>query len=415
MAGIDGYSANGSTAFDSSSKLCDELSSYHVPVDEIPMSHKPIEKSRLTDVMNESLVTTLECLPHEIFLAIFSYLDGYSIYQSFYELNNRLSGLVRSTMGKYLDLREIKRHKCQQVLASIDQSQVTGLLLSNKYDDELADRLLTCSFHGLRYLTLDCVGVFTVSDIIYNKLMPNYLESLSICFRSDQCHEKVYGLSMGILKICSRDLKSLRFLNLCTDFNQEMVNRNARIKNQIDNDLSCQCFHLTTICLNNLHWILSHLPYLRSLTFIATLNTWTDSYPPLPHLHTCIATFIKTDFDLVKRFLGTYSNLQRLELALTYVQPNSIDDYQWQSIIEQSLPKLKQFTLEMSTNALEKSVAERLCTVSFERDSFWQKRNTIVTIWRKNVLTNQTIEVDIQIEFGYTKAIVISEMASSDN
>ncbi|CAM4823502.1 unnamed protein product [Rotaria magnacalcarata] len=365
--------------------------------------------------MNGSLVTTLECLPNEIFITLFSYLDGYSIYQSFYELNNRLSGLVRCTMGKYLDLREIQRHKCQQVLASIDQSQVTELLLSNKYDDELADRLLAFSFQGLRYLTLECVGVFTVSDIIYRKLIPNYLESLSICFRSDQCREKVHELSMGLLKICSRYLKSLRYLNLYTDFNPEMVNRNARIKNPIDNDLSCQCFHLTTICLNNLHWILSHLPCLRSLTFIATLDTWTDSYPPLPHLHTCIATLIETDFDLVRSFLGTYSNLRRLELVLIYVELDSIDDYQWQSLIEQSLPKLKQFILEMSTDGLEESVAERLCTTSFQRDSFWQKRNTIVNVWRKTVLTNETIKVDIQIEFGYTKAIVISEMASSDN
>ncbi|CAF1685817.1 unnamed protein product [Rotaria magnacalcarata] len=46
MAGIDDYSANGSTAFDSLSKLCDELSSYHVSIDEIVQLRKALQQSR---------------------------------------------------------------------------------------------------------------------------------------------------------------------------------------------------------------------------------------------------------------------------------------------------------------------------------------------------------------------------------
>lgn len=65
--------------------------------------------------MAESLKTTLEHLPNEVFFVILSYLDGYNIYQAFYGLNNRFTELACSTMGKCLDLRRVNHDKLYQV------------------------------------------------------------------------------------------------------------------------------------------------------------------------------------------------------------------------------------------------------------------------------------------------------------
>ena len=60
-----------------------------------------------------------EMLPVELIREIFEYLDGFHIYKGFYRLNRRLAILALSTMGLYIDLRDVSLEECLQVSRSL--------------------------------------------------------------------------------------------------------------------------------------------------------------------------------------------------------------------------------------------------------------------------------------------------------
>ncbi|CAF4315592.1 unnamed protein product, partial [Adineta steineri] len=56
--------------------------------------------------MSNISTTTLEVFPPEIFLEIFSYMNGYDNYEAFYGLNHRLSTLIVTYGIRYIDISE---------------------------------------------------------------------------------------------------------------------------------------------------------------------------------------------------------------------------------------------------------------------------------------------------------------------
>ena len=76
-----------------------------------------------------------ECLPNELLLIIFEYIDAIHIFRSFYDLNTRFHQLLCTKFRSYrLDLRSISKHDfqiiCQQHLPFITD-RVNSLYLSD--------------------------------------------------------------------------------------------------------------------------------------------------------------------------------------------------------------------------------------------------------------------------------------------
>lgn len=284
----------------------------------------------------------------------------------------------------------------------MDRSQVTCLALSDKIDEQV-DQLLKCDFKFLTYLILDSVGVFTIHNIISQTILFNHLESLTIRFRHDQCHEKLYDLTMKILDTCSLHMKSLTYLKLCSDSEIDLsyeIERYISHPCTLQQNLPCKFLHLTAVNLHFLSKLLPHISSVESLTFIAILEPFITNYPSLPHLTSCTATFIRPDFNSLNKFLLSCQNLQQLSLVLIPVDTDVIDDREWQDLIEHNLPQLKKFFLRMATHPLEESDVERLCTSSFQVDPFWRKKNTTVTVVKTDILSDETVKVEIEIQFG---------------
>ncbi|CAF0779894.1 unnamed protein product [Adineta steineri] len=361
--------------------------------------------------MSNISITTLEIFPPEIFLEIFSYMNGYDNYKSFYGLNHRLSTLILTYGMKYIDLSKITVNESRKMISTINCSHVNNLILSDEYYDEQIDRILdnSCfplkSMVSLNALTLDSIGLYTMYTIAHQHFQLDNLKTLIISFRSDLCVEKVSTMYRGILySFCSR-FKSLKYLYLSASKDKEIICRNRRVSlndSLLSTNVSStlQRLFLRHIRINDIENILSRFPKLQYLNANIRLNEHITDYPLSLSLIACHLSLRLCSLELLFNLLKHCPNLEKLTLSFTPINYNELDSYKWKYLIEKCLLKLKQFTLYIIPFDYEMDIAQASIEDDFLKNQFWLDRKIKIRIIDGESINNNNIEPKIMIKFS---------------
>ncbi|CAF0827609.1 unnamed protein product [Adineta steineri] len=361
--------------------------------------------------MSNKSTTTLEIFPPEIFLEIFSYMNGYDNYKSFYGLNHRLSTLVSTYGMRYIDISETTFNESRKMFSVINCSHVNSLILSNEYYDEQIDQILdnSCfllnSMVSLNALTLDSIGLYTMYTIAHQHFQLDNLKTLIISFRSDLCVEKVSTMYRGILySFCSR-FKSLKYLILSASKGNEIIYRSGRVSlndslssTQISSTL--QRLFLRHIRINDIENILSRFPKLQCLSANVRLNRHITDYPLSLNLIACDLPVGSSKLELLVNLLKQCPNVKQLTLYFSPKNYDELDSYKWEDLIEKYLLKLKQFTLYILLFYMEMDIAQALIENNFLQNQFWLDRKTKIEIIDGESTDNDDIKTKIMIKFS---------------
>ncbi|CAF4164105.1 unnamed protein product, partial [Adineta steineri] len=263
--------------------------------------------------MSNKSMATLEVFSPEIFLQIFSYMNGYDNYKAFYGLNHRLSTLVLTYGMQYIDLSKITFNESRKMFSTINCSHVNTLILSNEYYDEQIDRILDNSYFPLKNmvslnaLMLDSIGLYTMHTITQQHFQLDNLKSLIISFRSDLCKEKVLDMYEAILYNFSSRLRSLTYLFLSASRDKEIICRNrSLLSTEISSTLQRLFIH--HIQINDIENILSHFSKLQYLNANIRLKEHIIDYPLSLNLIACDLSVRSTALELLVYLLKQCPN-----------------------------------------------------------------------------------------------------------
>ncbi|CAF0915433.1 unnamed protein product [Adineta steineri] len=361
--------------------------------------------------MSNISITTLEVFPPEIFLEIFSYMNGYDNYKAFYGLNHRLSTLILTYGMKYIDLSKITVNESRKMISTINCSNVNSLILSDEYYDEQIDRILdnNCfplkSMVSLNALTLDSIGLYTMYTIAHQHFQLDNLKSLIISFRSNLCAEKVSNMYRVVLYHFSSRFKSLKYLFLSASKDKEIICHNELLSlndSLLSKNISSTVQHLFlhNIRTNDIENILSRFPKLQYLSANVRLNRHITDYPLSLNLITCHLKVPLYTLELLVNLLKQCPNLEELTLSFIPINYDDLNSYEWEDLIEKYLLKLKQFILYIIPFENEMDIAQALIKDDFLQNQFWLDRKTKIEIIDGESIDNDDMETKIMIKFS---------------
>jgi hypothetical protein len=277
--------------------------------------------------MNENS-STFELLPNELFIKIFKYFNTSDLFQSFYNLNNRLNTLIQSLNHLHLTISKENHFSDLNLLFPYIHSLIT----IGEVDINLNN------FQNLHRLILHYPSNKLLQQI-ENDILPN-LEYLSI-------PDILFGMSPIFQKIFSNKFPNLKF---CHFFGFETIETILQWT-QIP---SLRILKIGLIDFHAYKSILSACPNLYYLklkmfqSYLKLSDIQSHSNLKKLELYSEINDWRYND-QLIDSFLGCVSNLEQLSIYRWISVSKIIElipDYDWlSSIIAIRLPILKYFNL----------------------------------------------------------------------
>jgi len=307
----------------------------------------------------------IECLPNEILIEIFQYLNARCVYQAFYNLNQRLTNLLDSLTHLYLELRPNENNKYDYLFTS----RIQTLIVHNH-----------AQFRLVNYPNLHRLILYNSKDEQISQLFIDGLQLTSISLISPRCFYSTFILHEKIFSNQYPCLKSSYLTNVYSPSNE--------IRQLSWN----QCLSLQYLRIS------SH----DSLIHIAILN----ACPNLYSLDLCLLNqFDPTPIQSIR----IHDKLKRLKFQLkqTISHANEIDLFE---SFFSLLPNLELLSLQCSTNCLSKI---------FSFDTFamiLQQKCTYLKVFRLSLhlSTQQTKPILCQLKENFQKMFSSYQYSSFD-
>ncbi|CAF3412323.1 unnamed protein product [Rotaria sp. Silwood1] len=303
----------------------------------------------------------LESLSNELILDIFEYFDAYNLYEAFYGLNHRINSVLQSARLHILyDPSNENKTGWDTLISSVNPSQIR--ILSCYVDINIDNHFLSSAKENLRSIRLHNTSRQSMNKIFQHFAGDNQIKRLSITERSRFIKRNDHSLFDLILVDNAYRFTSL--VNLSLSCNR------YRSVSSVGSVQFLQLRHLSIInccwSTNFLQFLQSNVPNLKSLKFIGYYNLLNlPSNFVLKHVDELHMNH-SGSFASLQNILSLFPSLHRLYID----QGNSrrsaiINGIQWQELIENYLPNLRQLTIDFGDG-----IDEYIVT-AFYTDEFW--------------------------------------------
>lgn len=319
---------------------------------------------------------SLELLPNEVLLYIFSYLDGTDIFNSFNGLNFRFNSLIYNQFSYYqFNFRLLSRYHfdtiCQQHLPLIADRVISLSFMDNCYTIDMISLFYTYTLSFKTFISLQYLSLFNINSCEILMTILDELQNLDNLTRLTLNGDIVQNMKSDYQNIVNSiwNLPKLTHCNYQIHINGQTL---FCIPTKISLSLECVLINVSFFKWNQIEGLFQCTPHLTCLSI--TINTFDyDNYRLC--LFPMLADFTITvyhDFDVPRifDFLKNSPNLFRLTVILSNIL---IDGHQWEQIIRSYLPKLKIFRLNMKAISVSKNnIQENIDRLigSFQ-GSFW--------------------------------------------
>ena len=312
--------------------------------------------------MNSVGSTQLESLSNELILDIFEYLDGYDSCQAFYGLNHRINTLLQSAQLHILHHASKENEIIWNTLISfIKPSQIRAIC---SYDGTNVDeQILSAANKNLRTLCLHRMTNEYINEICQQVPDDNQIKCLSINGQERYVGWKRHSIVDSILvdhghrfvSLVQLQISSIGWLNFPIVPISFPQLRQLSIGN---------CY----FSIEFLEFLQNNTPNLRSLRFNVNFNASHPSSTIISHIHE-LHMNNPSNLPLLQSVLSKFPSLRRLHL---HWQSNRrsfvIDGTQWQQLIEQYLPHLKQLTIDFA-EGIDEDILQ-----TFNQGEFWSTK-----------------------------------------
>ncbi|CAF1199928.1 unnamed protein product [Adineta ricciae] len=279
-------------------------------------------------------IASIECLPDEIFVEIFRYLDGYDILQSFLNLNHRFRQLLTSSSLK------MRVKLCEEILLP-QKYQIYSLHLS--YDLHMDQFLTSCpidsSFNHLESLNIQFIRTDQVLRLLQNLLYCPRLHQLTIRLVDNQID--LYTIYSSIFRL--RVLNYLKISSLGNGLSFFWPYQSLKSANLIKYLI---IDHPCTV--NDIMTILSFTPNLCHLTCKKSLTCLFTSFPLIATDKLIFLSLkdCQMDFDTFEIFLRRISSNLQIMKVVTFNDSSYLDANRWQQLISTNMLQLQKFYFE---------------------------------------------------------------------
>ncbi|CAF3858930.1 unnamed protein product [Rotaria sordida] len=318
--------------------------------------------------MCPAIFNRLESFSNELLLDIFEYLDAYNLYQAFYGLNYRINGVLQSAhLHIFYDSSNENKPGWDTLISSVNPSQIR--ILSCYKDINIDNHFLSAAKENLRSLCLCKVYRPVINTIFQHFSSGNKIKCLSIREHSRFTKRSDHSLFDLILIDNAHRFTSLVNLSLsCTRYMNVSSAGSVRFL-QLRHLSISNCYWST----NFLQLLQSNIPNLKSLKFIGHyhfLNLPSDFVlKRVDELHMNYSG----NFVCLHNILSVFPCLRRL-----YIDQGSsrryaiINGVQWQKLIENYLPDLRQLTIDFG-DGIDDDIVE-----AFYTGEFWSTKKVNV-------------------------------------
>jgi hypothetical protein len=294
------------------------------------------------------VVTCIETLSNEIFYEIFEYLDGYKLYQSFSNLNNRFQDLLDHSLFilKFIDdtQSETQSKYCYTQFIIPNQHRTYSLQLNSSPLIELFFTLcnINSSFHRLEALVLNKIESQLLIKLLDRLTVLPCLFSLNIQLNDDHASlNDIYQLIFRLPFLKSNHL-------IIKKLNEQSIFLSNKKNEQFSPIEYLNIEHDCTV--NELMSLLSYTPRIRRLTceqlFSSSEYHESKLFIELPNLTHISIRMCNLLFDQFTRFIEKISSqLQVLRINtmknLTYLHAD-----EWERLIVDYIPQLSKLHFE---------------------------------------------------------------------
>jgi hypothetical protein len=288
----------------------------------------------------------LELLANELLLDIFDYCPAVQLLRAFHRLNTRFDNLISTHLRKHcLDFRKASKQDfdrvCQENLPLITD-QIVSLGLSDEDEIPQQTHLFRSSgwnlnrFQHLRSLSLDHIrSGEIISEILLECPQLIHLNLTSCYFgrRQDDILRLMNSIwNLSKLIYCYLNLNFKYGLNMSTPTNVSSSMEHLSILG-----VSCHIGQLTHLC--------EHTPRLRYLVLDLSVTHGNEQIQtPILSINELNLVFVGVQDGVIENLLQHVPNLCQLKIETCYLD---MDGYEWEEIIRNYLPKLKEFHLKM--------------------------------------------------------------------
>ncbi|CAF1458291.1 unnamed protein product [Rotaria sordida] len=323
-----------------------------------------------------------ETLPNEIILNVFNYLRGSDLFRAFYGLNSHLNDLLYDpSLFYHFNFRSISKHEFdiifQQHFPFIADRIITIYLSNNSNTPQEINLFLSYinSFQQLRQLRSLYLGYIDSQMILVNII--NQCQYLNNLIDLDFDYRRSTGDNE-----CSADLKlivntiwnlpKLRHCAFTYSYGEYWDFRMPRI---ISSSLESFSTCISEFSLKDMFQLFDYTPRLRYLSL--SIRFIDEDFVPSPifSLINLTLTFDSVSDDWLMILFKNLPNLRRLNVKFLSANHTSLFIYgnHWEDLIRNSLPKLKEFDLNIAVKFyhLENVEHEFNQLVDSFRSSFW--------------------------------------------
>jgi hypothetical protein len=336
----------------------------------------------------------LESLSNELFLDIFEYLDAYNLCQAFYGLNHRINTLLQLThLHIAYDSSKTNQTIWDVVTSFFNSSQIR--VLSSSDGIHIDERFLSSSNENLRSVRLHRMNREYIDKICQHFPTNNQIKYLHIeeepRYSLQQTHATIELLLVDhghrFVSLISLSLLSCNMINMfpvvSVTFSQL---RHLSIRN---------CYFTENV----LQFFQDNTPNLRSVKFSGIVSLPNRLSNIVKHIHE-IHMDIPSSLAILQNVFPNFPSLRRLRIDCEYNRRYPvIDGSQWQQLIEQYLPHLKQLTIDF-----KQGIDEDIMT-SFYTGEFWLtkkvKAKMIINKTESRYRLVKTIYFGKEWHFGY--------------
>jgi hypothetical protein len=314
-----------------------------------------------------------EELPNELLLSLFQFLNTINLFHAFNGLNSRFNNLLFSYDQKYhLDFRSISKHDfeivCQDYLPYM-MGQIISLHLSDEDETPMLSNLFLS--HGFTLNQFNYLQILSLHHInspnrIYQMISQcrhlKHLTHLSLI----QCH---FWYQETDFQYVINYIWSLTRLTHCTlDYNlpgHQLLTK-ISIHSPSIKSLSMKNIHCDMNTLSHLFEFTPNLQQLDTTIFCGSRDEQLSiTVPSILSLNIIQKSSLNTMINLFHNML----NLHQLTLETNYIY---LTGYEWENILVEHLPNLKEFQLkmyfELSLSNKENQIDELLDSF---RTPFW--------------------------------------------
>lgn len=324
-----------------------------------------------TNVFSRGSITHFEDLSNELVYEIFECLDGYHLYEIFFDLNQRFRNLCfYSSFPIHTNISSLSKSTFQNYYTRFIQPnnyRITSIHLSEPFTIEFFSSLT--QYSQLQSLILPTIESQCLQNLLIGLTSLSNLSSLAISIDYSSNKTEIYNLifQLPVLKSCKISLTELHFVFLPVSTNSsspiEYLNINGKFSHSQIHALLSYVPNLRRLSIENVHGY-----YNYNITMLSSVPKY------LTHVSLTLQGVRFADFEVwIKKY---FSQVKVLQISISQ-DTGYLDANQWKKLIVEHMPQLHifdfQFTYQMSANRFKHAYVYDSHFQGFS-DSFWSER-----------------------------------------